>query len=237
MYIKDIRVLKSDLRARYKRLRKELNPSQKRRMDEAIQEQFWSLKQYSRCSVLFVYVSKDIEVNTLPIIERALKDHKLVAAPRCRENSTDMDFYRIRSMEDLEPASFGVLEPIVECCEKITDFSSGLCIVPGLCYDSQGFRLGYGKGYYDRFLSRYQGDTVGLCYSSCIQWKLPHGRFDHPVDLLLTDKYLRRTAQKKKKSADNVSSGISSCPSEPEKIQKIPQNCKKVNDFAPCKFI
>ncbi len=195
MYVKDIRAVKSDLRTRYKLVRQRMDPAQKSRMDEAIQRRFWSLRQYDRCSILFLYVSKPIEVNTLPIIERALRDRKRVAVPRCRTDTVDMDFYFIRSLDDLEPASFGVLEPVPDRCEPVTDFSSGLCIVPGLCFDSQGFRLGYGKGYYDRFLSRYGGATVGLCYSNCTQWRLPHGRYDRPVDLLITDKYLRRTAQ------------------------------------------
>lgn len=105
-----------------------------------------------------------------------------------------MEFYLIKGEEDLEPGMFGVLEPVPERCQKVTDYSGGICIVPGLSFDAGGFRLGYGKGYYDRFLSQFQGVTVGICYSNCTQWKLPHGRYDKPVNLLITDKYIRRTS-------------------------------------------
>ena len=63
----------------------------------------------------------------------------------------------------------------------------------GLCFDAEGYRLGYGKGYYDRFLSAFRGVTVGICYTACTQWRLPHGRYDRQIQLLITEKYIRRT--------------------------------------------
>ena len=107
-----------------------------------------------------------------------------------------MEFYYIRSWQDLERASFGVMEPIVQRCERVEDESRGFCLVPGFSFDVQGFRLGYGGGYYDRFLSRFGGFTVGVCYSFCVQWNLPHGYYDRSVDLLVTEKYVRRTSKK-----------------------------------------
>ncbi|MFQ7026012.1 MAG: 5-formyltetrahydrofolate cyclo-ligase [Acutalibacteraceae bacterium] len=56
--------------------------------------------------------------------------------------------------------------------------------------------MGYGKGYYDRFLSEFKGVTVGICYTSCVQYGLPHGYFDRPVDILVTENYIRRTEKK-----------------------------------------
>ena len=106
-----------------------------------------------------------------------------------------MEFYYIRGLEELEPGTFGVLEPVPGRSVRMTDFSSGLCLVPALCYDWRGYRLGYGKGYYDRFLAGFGGHMIGVCYSDCIRRKLPHGRFDRPVELLVTDRYLRRTAR------------------------------------------
>ena len=70
--------------------------------------------------------------------------------------------------------------------------------MPALCYDWKGFRLGYGKGYYDRFLDTYDGFTVGIVYSSCVRRSLPHGRFDRPVDLLVTEDYIRRTTKSRR---------------------------------------
>lgn len=194
MYVKDIRVVKNSLRNKYKALRRNMPPTRKHRMDVEIQSRLLSLRQYHQNDILFTYVSKDIEVDTMAIIVAARANQKRVAVPRCVPGEIDMEFFFIRGKEDLEPGMFGVLEPVPGRCEKVTDFSGGLCIVPGLSFDAEGFRLGYGKGYYDRFLAQFQGTTVGLCYSNCTQWRLPHGRYDRPVDLLITDRYLRKTA-------------------------------------------
>ncbi|MFR1804904.1 MAG: 5-formyltetrahydrofolate cyclo-ligase, partial [Faecalispora jeddahensis] len=145
---------------------------------------------------VFTYISKELEVDTLAIVQAAWANQKRVAVPRCIPGTRDMEFYYIRSWQDLERASFGVMEPIVQRCERVEDESRGFCLVPGFSFDVQGFRLGYGGGYYDRFLSRFGGFTVGVCYSFCVQWNLPHGYYDRSVDLLVTEKYVRRTSKK-----------------------------------------
>ena len=158
-------------------------------------EKLLSLREYKANSTVFTYVSKAIEVDTFGLMEASLRAGKKVAAPRCVPGTYDMEFFYISSAEDLEKGMFGVLEPSPEKCQKVEDFSKGFCVVPGLCFDVQGFRLGYGKGYYDRFLSRFGGFTVGISYSSCVQWNLPHGFYDRPVDVLVTEKYIRKTAR------------------------------------------
>lgn len=192
----DIREVKSDLRSGFKNKRSIMPEEVKFNMDSEIQSRFLTLRQYSACSTVFTYVSKDIEVDTFAIIRAAWANGKRVAVPKCIPNTRDMAFYYITKIEDLEPGAFGVMEPNESKCEKVTDYSKGLCIVPGLSFDAEGYRLGYGKGYYDRFLAKFNGDTVGLCYSSCIKWKLPHGYYDRPVDMIVTDRYIRRTAKK-----------------------------------------
>lgn len=192
----DIREVKSDLRSGFKNKRSIMSEEVKFNMDSEIQSRFLTLRQYSACSTVFTYVSKDIEVDTFAIIRAAWANGKRVAVPKCIPNTRDMAFYYITKIEDLEPGAFGVMEPNESKCEKVTDYSKGLCIVPGLSFDAEGYRLGYGKGYYDRFLAKFNGDTVGLCYSSCIKWKLPHGYYDRPVDMIVTDRYIRRTAKK-----------------------------------------
>lgn len=193
MPLTDIRPVKAALREKYRNIRTSMTADEKENYDKTIAGQVRSLWQYDKNDTLLVYVSTPIEVDTHEIIEQALLDGKKVAVPRCVDGTRNMEFYFIGSLDDLEPGSFGVLEPIVEKTELMTDFSRGLCIVPAFSYDWSGFRLGYGKGYYDRFLSRFDGNIIGICYSSCVQRSLPHGRFDRPVELLVTEKYLRRT--------------------------------------------
>ncbi|WP_312694050.1 5-formyltetrahydrofolate cyclo-ligase [Caproiciproducens sp.] len=195
MYVKNIREIKINLRARYRQFRERLGEDQKIALDSTIQSRLLALREYAAADTIFTYVSKPIEVDTIALIKAALANHKLVAVPRCVPNTYDMQFYYITSLDDLEKGTFGVLEPVVSRCRSVTDFSRGFCIVPGLSFDAQGYRLGYGKGYYDRFLAEFGGDTVGICYSGCVQWNLPHGYYDRPVDILITEKYIRRVAK------------------------------------------
>lgn len=191
----DIRPVKAALREKYRSIRAAMTEDEKKSYDEAIAQQVRRLWQYEKNDTLLIYVSTPIEVDTHAIITQALADGKKVAVPRCVAGTRNMEFYYIRSLDDLEPGSFRVLEPVPERTELMTDFSHGLCIVPAFSYDWSGFRLGYGKGYYDRFLSRFEGNIIGICYSSCVQRSLPHGRYDRPVELLVTESFLRRTSK------------------------------------------
>ena len=193
----DIRPIKEELRRRSREFRAGLTPEQKQALDDAITARVLSLWQYRQCRVLLTYVSTPIEVDTRRLIERALADGKRVAVPRCVPGTRDMEFFYIRSLSELEPGAFGVLEPVPERAERMTDFSEGLCIVPALYYDYSGFRLGYGKGYYDRFLAHFGGTMIGVEYSRCVKRSLPHGRFDRPVTLLVTDRYIRRSTEQR----------------------------------------
>lgn len=191
----DIRPIKTELRQKYRSLRQSMPPEIKTERDEAIAAQVRRLWQYQSNDILLTYVSTEIEVDTFRIINQALEDGKKVAVPRCVPDSRNMEFYYITSIDELSPGMFGVLEPLV-CPEKLyQERDGGLCIVPAFSYDWRGYRLGYGKGYYDRFLSRFEGNIVGICYSDCVQRSLPHGRYDRPVELLVTEKYLRRTVR------------------------------------------
>ena len=191
----DIRPLKTELRQKYRSLRQSMPPEIKKQKDEAIAAQVRRLWQYQRNRVLLIYVSTDIEVDTFGIIRQAIEDGKRVAVPRCVPDTRNMEFYYIHSTDELAPGMFGVLEPKADPEKLYHEGDGGLCIVPAFSYDWRGYRLGYGKGYYDRFLSRFEGNMVGICYSDCVQRSLPHGRFDRPVELLVTESYLRRTVR------------------------------------------
>ncbi|MGN0571364.1 MAG: 5-formyltetrahydrofolate cyclo-ligase [Candidatus Fimenecus sp.] len=187
MTANDIRPLKQSLRAACKEKRRALSETEKARLDRKITNKFLNLFQYREAEVLLCYVSTEIEVDTFQILRRALQDGKTVAVPRCVDGTCEMDFYVITDFAQLEKGAFGVLEPNPALCEKLTDFSQGLCVVPALSYDLSGYRLGYGKGYYDRFLSRFSGETVGLVYENCLEETLPHGKFDRRTGKIVTE--------------------------------------------------
>ena len=108
----------------------------------------------------------------------------------------DLKLREFEGWNSVKAGRFGVLEPVGPFYEDF--LSIDLMILPGVAFDYAGHRMGRGKGYYDRFLSAYQGFTAGICYSSCIQWNLPHGYFDRPVNVLITEKYSRRIRQEEK---------------------------------------
>lgn len=206
MQINNVREEKNRLRKKYRAIRKNLSPEQKQLLDGRILRRIVSLYQYRDAKTILTYVSKDEETDTLMLIKTALDDGKKVAVPKCVDGTRLMDFYYISDMEQLEKSSFGVLEPKTGLCEKMTDgFEESICIVPGMAFDSSGFRLGYGKGYYDRFLSGYSGVTIGICYSDCVLWRLPKGKFDRPVQLLITDRFLRSIIKAEKRAGNNLS--------------------------------
>ena len=190
----DIRGYKNHLRDRYKQQRRELDVQTKEEWDRSICQRVLGLRAYREASVVLTYVSLPGEIDTHGIILAALRDGKRVAVPYCIENSRRMYFYFIHSMDDLVARTFGVLEPVAERCERVempADEKS-ICIVPGLSFDAAGFRLGYGKGYYDRFLCSYQGLKIGLCYQYAVRAMLPHSRYDVAVDLLITERKVKR---------------------------------------------
>lgn len=189
----DIRIHKKELRDKYKQIRRDMTAEVKNERDNQIFSRLINMEAYKKSKLVLTYVSTDIEVDTISFIEYALKDNKIVAVPRCVDGTRDMDFYVIKSVNDLEEGSFSVLEPVPEKCEKLKNFDNAFCIVPALVYDSYGYRLGYGKGYYDRFLSAHKNMfLVGIGYCCCMVTKLIHGHFDVAVNTIVTEKYVKR---------------------------------------------
>ena len=187
----DIRPLRQEMRRQIKSWRASLSAQEKQAADRRIFRRVTGLREYRAAGQLLVYVSLPIEVDTLALIQRGLADGKRVAAPRCVEGTRRMEFYYIRSLEDLAPGTYGVLEPVRERCALVERFEpQGLCLVPALACDRRGYRLGYGAGYYDRFLSNYPGHRVGVVYDRNLVPRLWSGRYDVPLELVVTDRRL-----------------------------------------------
>ena len=146
MLLRNIREEKRRLRARCKKQRAACPPDVKQRLDEALTERVLALDEYKSCRTLFVFVSTPIECDTHRLINRAFADGKRVAVPRCSNKSGEMEFYYISSLDDLRPGMFSLSEPDPEICERATGGAGDLCIVPGLCFDCEGYRVGFGKG-------------------------------------------------------------------------------------------
>lgn len=176
---------KSELRHKMKSLRLQIPTEQKKSYEDKIYKSIISLDLYKTSDLILTYVSHTNEIDTLRIIENALSSGKRVAVPKCTINCSQMEFYYIDSINDLNCGYMDILEPINSAI-KVIDFSGSICLVPALCFDKYGNRLGYGKGFYDRFLKDYCGTSIGLCFNSFIYDELPHNKFDIPVKIILT---------------------------------------------------
>ncbi len=190
MPLNNIDEQKNELRKRYKDLRQTFSESEKAQLDRKITERFFEIESYKNADTIFAFVSKDIEVSTREIILNALACEKKVAVPLCDTKTTSMNFYYINSFSDLRKKHFGILEPNAEKCIPAGVNDAQLIIVPGLVFDKNGYRIGFGKGYYDRFISNYNGVKIGVCYSECIEEEIPYDIYDESVDLVVTDKYI-----------------------------------------------
>lgn len=193
----DIRTYKTNLRNKYKQIRINMDLDEKNKKDKNIKKKLVGLREYKDCDLLLTFMSTDIEVDTYGIIEYSWNNGKRVAVPRCVEGTRLMSFYEIHSFSQLEKHTFGVMEPDPSKCSLITDFDSSVCIVPGLVFDSMGYRLGYGKGYYDRFLSKYNGTKIGICYYDCLKYSLRRGKYDVVSDIIINDKYINFVSGRK----------------------------------------
>lgn len=186
--ITDIRPIKKQLRSECKLKRKELDAQKKKALDRKIRAKLLNLWAIREAKTVLVYISTDIEIDTKETVSQLFSRGKRVAAPRCENLNGDMSFYVIKSFDDLEKGSFSLYEPLPEKCEKLTDFDDSVVIVPAFLFDKKGYRLGYGKGFYDRFLADYNGTAIGICYDFEITDSLYHGKFDRAVDMIVTDK-------------------------------------------------
>ncbi|PWM26624.1 MAG: 5-formyltetrahydrofolate cyclo-ligase [Oscillospiraceae bacterium] len=185
----NLKEYKTALRTQYKALRREMPPESKAASDHRIAERLVRLNAYRRCSTLLIYVSSPIEVQTSEMIAHALANGKRVAVPRCVPGTREMEFYFIEGEQDLSPGAFGIPEPVPDPAKKLTDWSGCFCVVPALACDRRGFRLGYGGGYYDRFLRAFPGTKAVILYKKCLVNHLWHGRYDVAVDLIVTEYY------------------------------------------------
>lgn len=196
MLLINVKDEKRRLRNHYRKLRENCPAELKKRLDKALTAQVLSLDEFKCCETLFVFISSPIECDTSGIINEAFRQGKKVAVPRCVDKYGKMDFYFIETIDDLSPGSFSLMEPDTTKCLKVTDYTKGLCIVPGLCFDYEGYRVGFGKGYYDRFLSAFRGITVGICYSRYTEKRLPRGAHDRHTDILVTEKFINRMVKR-----------------------------------------
>ena len=170
---------KQILRNKYKEIRK--NIKDKEKQNDIIFNKIINLEEYKQSDLILTYVSLKEEVDTIKLIKYSFKLDKKVAVPKCE--GEDIIFYYINSLKDLEEGKFGILEPKTN--EIVNDFANSICIIPGVAFDKQNNRIGYGKGFYDRFLKKYNGIKIGLTYKECICDKIDTDINDIKMDKVI----------------------------------------------------
>jgi 5-formyltetrahydrofolate cyclo-ligase len=151
--------------------------------DFLILKNLLSLKQFREADLVLTYISTEKEIDTRLLLEKCFELKKRVAAPRVE--ALGIDFYEINSLSDTVKGKFGISEPD-NSCRAVQINNGALCVVPALACDRQGFRIGYGKGYYDRFLAEFTGTSAVLCYSENVT-EFPVEPHDCAVDLIITE--------------------------------------------------
>ena len=176
---------KKALRREIGAMKAALTPEQVEQRSAVLAQRLYETEQYRDCRSLYAYLSFNQEVRTNPIIERAWADGKRVAVPKVM--GSEMVFIWIDSFEGLAPqGAFHIMEPIGD--GPVADDERALILMPGLAFDPQGHRVGYGGGYYDRFLENEPDHPlVALCYDFQLYDRLEVEAHDVPVDLVITD--------------------------------------------------
>lgn len=144
---------------------------------------------YKKAQNIFIYVSVNSEADTRRIIQKALDDEKTVCVPKVISKKHGMIAVRINGLNELSKGAYGIPEPI-KYDKKFDEHDIDLILLPGLAFDECGGRIGYGGGFYDRFISITGKNTVkiGLAYSCQIFDKVTCLEYDEPLDVLITEK-------------------------------------------------
>lgn len=175
---------KRNIRSLISEKRDNISKNEKCFLDERIIKFFMSLEEFIISKNICIYVNYKSEINTKKIIEIALENNKNIYVPRIKKNR-EMEFIKIKSLDDLEKNSMGILEPKLNLKESVEKID--INVLPGLAFDLEGGRIGYGGGYYDRYFYDKECLNISLCYEIQIINKIPMESHDIEYDYLISE--------------------------------------------------
>lgn len=182
---------KTTLRRQFLSERAAQGAAEKQSIDRRIAGHVLESESYRRAGCIFAYVSTPQEIDTRALLRAALAAGKTVCVPLCGA-AGEMTARQIRSLDALRPGAYGIDEPDASARE-IPPEAIDLVLVPALACDRQGYRLGYGGGYYDRFLCRTGADRMALCAEQRLVQSLPHTALDQKCRWIVTERQVLRT--------------------------------------------
>jgi 5-formyltetrahydrofolate cyclo-ligase len=179
----DKKVLRKELLQK----RKSIDKSLKEKWDMDISKTICSLDCFRNAKQVLVFSSTEDEFDTSYIVSRCREDKKLVFYPVCLDKNGNMQFFRVDGVDDLQLGAFNILEP-KSICAPYSPTAFDIVIVPNLSVDKNKNRIGYGKGYYDRFLKNFMGSSICPCYETMMADAIPVDEFDEKTQIIVTNK-------------------------------------------------
>lgn len=179
---------KKELRREIKKILSALSPEYCITADKKIFEHIIATEGFQKASTVFCFVGTKAEIDTRPIIEEAWKRGKQVCVPRCISMG-HMEAYAIESWDDLQEGSYGIQEP-KSGCPFIEPKEIDFAIIPCLSCNHEGYRLGYGGGFYDRYLERMSCPNAVICRAKLMVEGIPVDEFDKKADIVITENEL-----------------------------------------------
>ncbi len=171
---------KPDLRKHYRGIRENISPKRRELAAQNLLRYALPIAMQGRYALSFV--SRDTEIDT-HLFNRSLAEVGKLVLPRVC--GRELHLFLVTDLNDLEEGTFGILEPKADRCERVDTVD--VVFVPGLAFDQEGYRLGYGHGFYDRALKGLEAKTYGLCFTEQVDpAPLPRERHDLPLDEVLS---------------------------------------------------
>lgn len=178
-------MLKDQLRNEITNKLKSLSDEQRMTIEKDLSNKLTGSSLWEEANVIGITLSHELEWDTYQIIEKAWDQGKSVVVPKCVHKTKQMNFYKIESYEQVKEGYVGILEPIPEKAELWEKDKIKMLVVPGRVFDKDGYRIGVGGGYYDRFLEDFDNPTVSILWKEQIVENLPIESFDLPVKHLI----------------------------------------------------
>ncbi len=166
-----------------------------KRLSGTICRSLIALSAYKEAKTVMCFLSFRSEVDTNLIVKNILKSGKKLVVPISDIKTKTLRLSYVKSMDDLVKSTYGILEPSPSAFKEATPADIDLVLVPGACFNLKGYRIGYGGGYYDKFLPQIKKTTLtlGLCYDFQIVSSINPEKHDIPVDIVLSEKRMIKT--------------------------------------------
>ena len=181
-------LIKKELRELVYNKRSEIKDEIKSKWDATILHELLNSEFYKNAKIIFTYVSFQGEVDTIKFIEKALSEGKTICVPKVISKKEGMEAHILTNLDELEKSSYGILEPKNKN-KPINPLDIDLLIMPGVAFDKDNGRIGYGGGFYDRFLKTIapKAHKIALAYDFQVFDKNPMDEFDERVDFIITN--------------------------------------------------